>query len=280
MTTRDSIEELHVDLDAVRDKFERSGAVHNCCSDFDDRIDHGGKGFKTYGKQPLTVRIDLLKQELDELISEIDETNDEKAQSEKDQLIRLFEEAQTKVKQRGKIVLSSLDAVQPEVNESHKNAAVDSSSLVRLEDRISQLEGLIGKTDDSSSLQQQINQLQRHLQLLSNDSMLQQIMGTVEQVNKRFEQSIALRRNVEMEIEIQEDVKIHELYELVIATKDIQHQLPLLIDRLESLNELHFKTATAVSTVDEMDDKLMTLSKDLDNWEHCLSQLESKFQSI
>lgn len=222
------------------------------------------------------MRLERLKLEMDELLIDLEGERDELEKCEKKELLALWEKLRDNVKQRGKVVLGGLP--QEAGHTDIEGSVADPTAIQTLEQRIHRLEQVIGvqQLTPDSSLQSQINQLQRHIQLLTDETTQQQITRTIEQVNLRFEQSIALRRSVEMEVEIQEDAKIHELYQFLESTKGIQDELPWLIKRLESLNVLHMKTAGSVAIVDEMDARMGAMGADMEQWEKTLEAIEGK----
>jgi chromosome segregation ATPase len=265
---RNSIVEESVDLDSIREKFS-NGVVH--MTDFSDRIE--SVGHVVSPRESVKNKIERLRLEMEELERQMDGcTEDDLSESKK--LMELWSKINKKVKFRGMI---SLGQLHDSLDDMTIDEGVLPPDITSLETRIRQLEKTLGEFQPDSSIQSQINQLQRHISLLSSDSaQLDQITSTIEQVNQRFEKSIALRRAVEMEVDINEDIKIHELYELAQKTQGIQQELPWILKRMESLNELHLHSAATVSIAEEMDDKLNKMAEDMDKWEKCLVELEKR----
>lgn len=278
---RDSITESSLNLEKSRSVFETK-MIDAHVTDFSDRIDRLDQTYETYEvKETIPNKLSRIRRELEELDDEID--GDVDNEEEVKALQELFAKLNRKTKDKKLTILKDLGSVESDdIKVSDGVSDVDPVKLVKLDKRINQLEKSIGDEYQDKSIQTMINDLFRKFKLLSNDNdSLNKISSIIDDVNLKFEKSITTRRSIEnVQNEIDEDTKINEIYTKFVKTQDFADDLPFLVKRLESLNEVHLRVANSVNFAESMDQDITTIAKDLESWESSLDNLEIQLTKL
>lgn len=202
------------------------------------------------------MRLVRLKREMDELFEE----------GQDYELQQKWETLQRGVKRRVDVNMEEL---------SIRDDGTSVLDISVLEAKVASLEKSIGST--GTSIQSQINKIQRTLQLLQPET-LQHLSQSIDMINEQFTQSIALRRSVALDVPVKGDAKIHELYQTLQILKPMCDELPFLLKRLETLNGLHRSLFGANKLIGEMDARMDAMESDFNRWDDILTKLESNVQ--
>ncbi|CCH41642.1 putative dynactin subunit 2 [Wickerhamomyces ciferrii] len=283
---RDSIVEGAVDVDKSMSVFEKK-MVDSHVTDFSDRIDRLDHTYETYEvKETLANKISRIRKELEELEDEIEKEDLVNEKEEVAKLQEVFQKLNTRTKDKKIVKLDDalqIDSSEPSAPLQIQQAIEDPFKIEEYDKRLNKLEKAIGEERMDKSIQTLINDLFRKFKLLSNDEdSLEKIKEIIDQVNHKFEKSITTRRSLDPSIQhvLDEDAKINEIYTKFTQTQEFSNDLPFLIKRLESLNELHLKVNNSVQTVDSMEHDLDKFTKDLESWDENLIKLESKLDTL
>lgn len=277
---RDSITETNLDLAQCRSVFETK-MIDAHVTDFSDRIDRLGQTYETYEvKETIPNKLSRIRRELEELEDEID--GDVNNEDEVKALQDLFARLNKKTKDKKLTVLNDLEKAESDDIKGKTMEVTDPEKMVKLDKRINQLEKSIGDEHTDKSIQTMINDLFRKFKVLSNDNdSLNKISSIIDEVNLKFEKSITTRRSLDnVQNEIDEDTKINEIYTKFVKTQDFADDLPFLIKRLESLNEVHIRVANSVNFTESMEQDITTIAKDLESWESSLNNLETQLTTL
>lgn len=162
------------------------------------------------------------------------------------------------------------------------------SKLSEVEDRLAQLEGVVGNTDtrvssaaggldaDQKDLSTAVLNLQAKVALLdvghinAIGSHLQGVLSLLGQVEKTAEEK--------QEKDPDNQAKIAEALEAVKGIRSIAPLVPDLIDRLHTLKDLHERAAQFASSVALMSDSQEQLSKQTVDLQALLTKMESSFK--
>lgn len=284
-TRRESISDERFDLDKSRSAFETK-MIDTHITDFSDRIDRVDHTYETYEvKETIPNKLSRIRRELEELEDEIQEGNvGENGEDEVKKLQELFENLNRKTKEKKITVLKGLNGVSEDAQGDSKLKSNEENpqQVIDLDKRIHQLEKLIGEGVMEKSIQSMINDLFRKFKLLSNDKeSLQKISTIIDEVNLKFEKSITTRRSLDhAQNEVSEDTKIIEIYDKFKKAQDFENDLPFIINRLESLNNVHLRLANSVNFTETMEQDIITISRDIENWEQSLSKLETQLITL
>jgi uncharacterized coiled-coil protein SlyX len=278
---RDSIHEEEFDLEQSRHKFERN-MIDAHVTDFSARI---GKlaSYETYTvNETRQNKLKRLYMELREVEEEIENDNEPT-----DDLLKLNELYAKITKKTKELKINKLTEASPQLSSIPQSAnqgisSKDIGNFQELETRISEIEKTIGNNfKPASSIQSIINDIFRKFKLLSNDKdELRRIESAIGSVNAKLEKSILTRRSDNGKTEISEDSKISEVYRNFQTFSNYSEELPLIIKRLESLNDLHTRSAHSINIAEELDHNISILKQDFDKWDDSLTKLESKLTDL
>lgn len=290
-SSRSSIIEEDINVGENFKKFSND-FVFNKKTDFSDRIDSiKNNTFETKHGETVYNRIDRLRKELIELQNDINEDDDEKSDLEVEKQIKdlkeLFDGLNLKVKNQRLLKLN----VEPEKIENEEVVETvvmhDPTKFLKIEDKLSEIEKIIGidlSLDNKLSIEGSINDLYRKIKLISNDSgSIERISTLIDDINLKFEKSIAIRRSIfnsNDEEFIKKDEKINEIYNKFNKLKNFENDLPLLINRLESLNDLHFQMNDVLEINKNFNYDFDIMEKNLKSWNESLNGLETQIEAL
>lgn len=277
---RDSISEPIFDLDKSRAVFETK-MIDAHVTDFSDRIDRVDQTYETYDvKETIPNKLSRIRKELEELEDELDEG--EVDADEVKRLQQLFEKLNSRTRDKKVVVLKDLKSENNDIVIDKFINKEDPEQVVELDKRINKLERTIGDELFDNSIQSMVNDLFRKFKLLSNDQdSLHKINSIIDEVNLKFEKSITTRRSLDnIQNEISEETKFNEIYMKFNKAQDFENELPFIIKRLESLNDVHQKLSNSVNFTESMEQDIITMSKDIENWEGSLTKLETKLNDL
>jgi len=270
-------------------------------TDFSDRIDRLDHSYETYEiKETIPNKLSRIRKELEELEDEIDKNGgggDGDDEEELNKLQEIFEKLNKKTGYKKINILKKLSANGVDGDDgddgddnadgddsiiSIPKTSIDAYKFIEIDERINKLEKTIGDFQINESFQFKINEIFKKFKLLSNDKeLLSQIRDIIDLVNLKFEKSITTRRfqnNVQNDVD--EDIKINEIYINFTKMIEFEQDLPFLMKRLESLNEIHLKLGNSVNFIDDMEENLNKMEIDLKQWENSLNELQDKFESL
>ncbi len=250
-------------------------------TDFSDRIDRVDQTYETYDvKETIPNKLSRIRKELEELEDELDEGEVDADEVKK--LQQLFEKLNSRTRDKKVVVLKDLKSENKDIVIDKFINKEDPEQVVELDKRINKLERTIGDELFDNSIQSMVNDLFRKFKLLSNDQdSLHKINSIIDEVNLKFEKSITTRRSLDnIQNEINEETKFNEIYMKFNKAQDFENELPFIIKRLESLNDVHQKLSNSVNFTESMEQDIITMTKDIENWEGSLTKLETKLNDL
>ncbi|CDR39661.1 CYFA0S03e05842g1_1 [Cyberlindnera fabianii] len=285
---RDSISEEAFDTGKSIARFEREKVwLDPHVTDFSDRVDRVA-GYETASdKETMQNMMMRLRSELSQLEDMVESEGTLDQEKELKALQETLSRINLKTKDKKLIspeIMTGIPSIDTSASTSQLNQSIvtNPEEVIILDKRLTRLEKLLG-TDFAidKSLQSIVNDLFRKFKLLSNDTdQLGYISRAIDEVNTKFEKSIAMRRAVNIEADVPEETQVHEVYTVFQKTRQVQDDLPFIIKRLETLADLHTRVATSVVSVESLEEQIDTLSKDVDAWETSLGKLETKLEEM
>ncbi|KAH3679951.1 hypothetical protein WICMUC_000694 [Wickerhamomyces mucosus] len=282
---RDSISNEDFTLASSRLFFENK-MINAGITDFSDRIDQLAS-YETYSiKETVQNRLNRIRKELEEIAIDIqnDEYQDTSDLKEVEKLEELFKDLNQKSKNKK---LSRLHIERETADNDSTNSNIqfsNASHLIEIDTKISSLEKTLGNfNNEEESVTSLINKIFTKFKILSNDKeTLSKIGSKIDQVNEKFDKSLAIRRGLSVEEKESsvDDFKINEIYKNFVNSENLISELPYLIKRLESLHELQLQSASNSTFLLNLDHNLSAMESDFQKWGESLKDLEQKLEQI
>ncbi|KAJ8024363.1 Dynactin subunit 2-B [Holothuria leucospilota] len=144
------------------------------------------------------------------------------------------------------------------------------SKMAELEQRISQLEALLGgnpeKVDSVETLQSQVSMLDVNL-LDHTEARITNLLLKMDQVKEKSAEAG----------EVDKESKISELYDLVKKWDSVADSLPNIVDRMKALQELHEQALQFTQALSQLDTAQQQVTSGLQNQSALQKQLSESF---
>lgn len=229
--------------------------------DFSDNVIGEKSYVSSLLKETYEQKITRIRREIGELSLE------EPSKSDSDELLTLLNRLSSNTALINHHPLHlEVEKRQDEVGESVYKS--DHSQAVEMDARMSEIEkaigipDLLGETSDLS-LQAELNNLHRQVNLLANPEWLKDISKKVEKMN------------LPDKVDIDEQ-KINLLYNRLTSLPRVDVSLPLALSRLKSLNSLHLQLDSSVGTLDDLEESFTSVNKEISDWKEALESTEQK----
>ncbi|CAI4048941.1 hypothetical protein SKDZ_13G4210 [Saccharomyces kudriavzevii ZP591] len=163
--------------------------------------------------------------------------------------------------------------------------------LKNLDQKISEMERYVGAPkvpedrEDSKSVYSKVNELYRSIQLLQDDEKLPKFQARLMELNKQFENSLLgkkMQRDLRLRDEtmskvIKPESKIREINSMYAMFRQYRDSLPLLADRMKSLNKMNNRVLEVYETTKGLDSQIASVREQEQLWFKTLNQLDKKF---
>lgn len=248
-------------------------------------------------------KLERIRRELDELHDELKKGKTKTVEGDLKQvevLRGVFKNINKEIKEKSLLDINivqehiePIDTAKP--NQSLNDSMVSSSDLLTVNEKIQTLEATLGYTHPltpSETVSTKLNAMYSKLQLLANDKeQLESISKQIDDLNEKFQSSLALRRqglfqtsssqlNDPSVLDKMEDKELLQLYKIYENLSPFIDLLPYLLKRLESVHQIHLHSAGAVRFVNDLDEHLTTMENDMKEWESSLKEMEGKIKGL
>lgn len=178
------------------------------------------------------------------------------------------------------------------------NITLDTATMIRLQkldQRMSEMEHYVGAPDaleneeDRKSINSKVNELYRNIQLLQDDGKeggkLQKFRDRLVELNEDFENSLLgkkMQRDLRLRDEtvkkvIKPESKIKEINSIYAMLKQYQDSLPLLAERMKSLNKMNNRVVEVYEATKLLDSQITNVREQERLWIKTLNDLDKKF---
>lgn len=156
------------------------------------------------------------------------------------------------------------------------------SQSLQLESRITELENLIGETNQTS-IQNIVHDLSRKINIIHNpEYQMMQITEKIKELDTEYEKLLTKRKLFDIEpsqIDVSQDDKINLLYSHLSDFEQVNNAVPLIIRRLKSLNVVHSDLSNSVDVVNNLDDILQEMKLDFNRWNESLEVVNTSLDN-
>lgn len=163
------------------------------------------------------------------------------------------------------------------------------SRLIEADQRIAQLERIIGTAKVESPLVLSVQECQQKLMLLTGSqkglgaatAAIQQVTASLEQlrtVHQQLSQSMAYAKDIDLPPQLVEVRKVDQLYEKLPALESQASLVPLILSRIKSLQAIHADARDAIDAIRDIDNTVQTLKTGMSEWMETLKSIETKIQ--
>lgn len=158
----------------------------------------------------------------------------------------------------------------------------DSSRIASLESSIAEIERRLGTLDPSSpisDLQVTVTQVQKRVALLDQhkiDSISNRVRGVMNEVESMLVKKAELLNAGSADHDL--DQKVSELYEFCHRWSSTAASLPAIVSRLQSLQALHYQSASFVSRLSALEQQQDELAKLLETTNEAVQALGKSLQ--
>uniref|UniRef100_A0A060T3T4 ARAD1C39512p n=1 Tax=Blastobotrys adeninivorans TaxID=409370 RepID=A0A060T3T4_BLAAD len=248
--------------------------------------------------ETLNARIARLKREVEE-VSRLKETQQQAA--EIDNLRNVLDSFSTKNDKTKNQFYSDLGSQSSEGDRSQMKPTLATttsftpgtdlytSRLIEADQRIAQLERIIGTGKVESPLVLSLQECQQKLMLLTGSqkglgaatSAIQQVTASLEQlrtVHQQLSQSMAYAKDIDLPPQLVEVRKVDQLYEKLPALESQASLVPLILSRIKSLQAIHADARDAIDAIRDIDNTVQTLKTGMSEWMETLKSIETKIQ--
>lgn len=160
--------------------------------------------------------------------------------------------------------------------------------VLRLEERIAQLEDMVGSGDEPpASLQNAIKSLARKVSILfDHESELEAVKTEIKLLTKEMEALAASKRMAQVtsgskepvNLPISFDHKVSALFDRLAEFDKVNSTVPHIIARLKSLNHIHNESGNAVECVTTLDTTLGAICQDMKKWDESIEKIDQSIQ--
>ncbi|KAH3687507.1 hypothetical protein WICPIJ_001501 [Wickerhamomyces pijperi] len=303
---RDSLSYEAIDIEQSRNLFQHSKANAQL-TDFNGRVDKLLGSYETFTVSETTQeKLERIRRELEEVKEELSRGKTKETEKDLQQvevLKKSFKDINRDVKEKA---LLSIDIVQDHIEpftlapSSTSESILTSEDLLKLNEKIQSLESILGYThplNPSETITTKLNSLYSKIQLLSKDTeSLSTITSQIDVINERFESSLALRRqglfqtsNIggntvsseqQNSLRQMEDSELLAMYDKVSKLTPFIDLLPSLLQRLQSLHNIHLNSSGAVRFVNGLEEQLGQMEAEMNQWETSLNTMDGKIKDI
>lgn len=162
-----------------------------------------------------------------------------------------------------------------------KENTKDTSSVLKLELRLSSLEDTVGVSDlaTTRSLRNHVKDMARRVDVLYDlDTEMASLKAEIKRLNKEME-TLNTNRRLAALLEVAPvtafEAKVDTLYEKLPEFERTNTTVPQIIARLKSLHHIHADMGYAVSATNEIDKTIHDLRSELQRWESSLDEVNS-----
>ncbi|QHS75564.1 Jnm1p [Saccharomyces paradoxus] len=167
--------------------------------------------------------------------------------------------------------------------------------LQRLDQKMSEMESYVGNPEaleaeeDRKSVYSKVNELYRSIQLLQGDDKekgkLQKFRDRLVDLNEEFENSL-LGKKIQQDPRLKDETmskvikpenKINEINIMYSMFKEYQDLLPLLAERMKSLNKMNNRVVEVYETTKGLDSQITSIQEQEKLWLKALNELDKKF---
>lgn len=231
-------------------------------------------------------RLKMLENELKSLKSEIDNDTKGKNNYLTDSIDKLSEDiTQVKINDDNWInhwndKFNRLEINQIEIKNSSTNATekcID-ESIVKFDSRLGVLESHFSKISSTSStlsLQDTIEDLYRKTNIILDNGgtigdvqlKITKLLDDCEEISKKMKHSPPISLT---------DEKILKLYQRIEQIPKFESIIPMIYQRLKSINSITMKGVNSITFLNELEDKFNKIEKQIDIWDSKLDSLETQ----
>lgn len=243
------------------------------------------------------------QQKLERIREELEELRIENLTSEMQTEIKELCEIQSKLATESSSRLTNLRKKLLETYEGQDtvilpNIILDTSNIKRLQkldQKISLMERFVGipealeAEEDRKSVHSKVNELYRSIQLLQGDDKaegkLQKFRDRLVELNEEFENSL-LGKKIQQDLRLKDDTvsklvmpenKVKEINSMYSMFKQYQDSLPLLAERMKSLNKMNNRVIEVYETTKGLDSQITSIQEQGKVWLKALNELDKKF---